>query len=95
MPYTVKEYNQVVEAKKRIKELWVLACANDGIDPTTTCVIFSNSNPAAVVYNTAMGAYFDLVKRIKKNKARRDRHATLTDLGLKCVKGSLGGVYYE
>ena len=33
--------------------------------------------------------------RLRKNKARRDKHAVLTSLGLKRVKGALGGTYYE
>lgn len=35
------------------------------------------------------------IKRAKANRLRRERHAMLTGLGLKCVKGALGGVYYE
>lgn len=34
-------------------------------------------------------------KRERRNRARRDRHAVLTSLGLKRVRGSLGGIYYE
>ena len=33
--------------------------------------------------------------RIIRNAKRRERHAALTSLGLKRVKGALGGVYYE
>ncbi len=35
------------------------------------------------------------MKRILRNKARRERHEMLTSLGLTRVKGSLGGTYYE
>lgn len=34
-------------------------------------------------------------QRIRKNAARRARHAAYVDLGMKRVHGSLGGVYYE
>ena len=34
-------------------------------------------------------------RRIIYNANRRERHAALTSLGLKRVKGALGGVYYE
>lgn len=37
----------------------------------------------------------DRARKDRKNFARRERHAMLTDLGLKRVKGALGGVYYE
>jgi hypothetical protein len=33
--------------------------------------------------------------RESKNKARRDRHQAMLDLGLVRVRGALGGVYYE
>ena len=34
-------------------------------------------------------------KRDRANKTRRERHELLTSLGLKRVKGALGGTYYE
>ncbi len=34
-------------------------------------------------------------KRAYRNRARRERHATLVSLGLVRVRGALGGVYYE
>lgn len=37
----------------------------------------------------------EALQRLRKNRARRERHAALTSLGLKRVKGALGGVYYE
>lgn len=36
-----------------------------------------------------------LKAKLKKNRDRRAKHSALTSLGLKRVKGSLGGVYYE
>ena len=30
-----------------------------------------------------------------RNKARRERHQAYVDLGMKRVRGGLGGVYYE
>lgn len=36
-----------------------------------------------------------MAKRLRVNRARRERHKALTDLGLKRVRGALGGVYYE
>lgn len=35
------------------------------------------------------------ISQEKKNAARRAKHDALTSLGLKRVKGALGGVYYE
>lgn len=45
-------------------------------------------------YEEALNAYHE-IKRKEHNQARRERHAALTGLGLKRVKGALGGVYYE
>ena len=33
--------------------------------------------------------------RQRRNRARRERHQALLDLGLKRVRGNLGGTYYE
>lgn len=34
--------------------LWVLACEHDGVDPGSRFVIFSDANPAARLYNSAL-----------------------------------------
>jgi hypothetical protein len=96
MAFTVKEYNQVVLAKRNLKELWKAACAVDGITGSSaTFIIFSNGNPKANEYNTAMCEYMKMIKRIKTNEARRAKHAAMKDLGLNRVVGAQGGVYYE
>jgi len=35
------------------------------------------------------------VARLRRNLARRVRHEAMTSIGLKRVKGALGGTYYE
>jgi hypothetical protein len=35
------------------------------------------------------------LKTMNHNRAARVRHAIMTDMGLKRVRGSLGGIYYE
>jgi hypothetical protein len=37
----------------------------------------------------------DDAKRERKNRARRERHQAMKDLGLTRVRGNLGGTYYE
>jgi len=37
----------------------------------------------------------DAKLREKRNADRRERHQAMTDLGLKRVRGALGGTYYE
>jgi hypothetical protein len=92
---TTKEANQLNAAKATIKSFWDAACKVEGIDPASKFVVFSNDNLFAKDHNVAMDAYFKLVRRIKANIARRERHAAMKDLGLNRVKGNLGGVYYE
>ena len=40
-------------------------------------------------------ANLEQARKDRKNAARRAKHAAYTSLGLKRVKGALGGVYYE
>lgn len=37
----------------------------------------------------------NLAKNERRNRIRRERHAALVSMGLKRVRGALGGVYYE
>lgn len=82
-------------AQAEVKRLWNLMCSADGVNPASKFVVFANSNPYAVPYNEAMTTFQKIRKQIKKNEARRLRHAILTEMGLKRVKGALGGTYYE
>jgi hypothetical protein len=38
---------------------------------------------------------FTWTPKDRKNAARRARHQAMLDLGLKRVRGALGGIYYE
>lgn len=86
------------QLRREVKAAWLGACKADGISEDTKFAVFSNTTEAAA-YNELMGLYLQAVrvekKRIAKNAARRGRHAAMTSLGLKRVKGALGGVYYE
>lgn len=90
-----KSQQKVEATKAEVNRLWRLACLHDGIGTTSQFVVFSDDNPLAIEYNAATVAYQAAVKAEKANKARRDRHAAMTSMGLKRVKGALGGVYYE
>ena len=37
-----------------VKNLWYKMCAHDGIDPKSTFVVFSGSNPFSAAYNEAV-----------------------------------------
>lgn len=90
-----KEANQLNAAKAQVKALWILACQADGIDPESKFVVFTANNQVAQDHGQAISHFFDLRNRIKRNEARRERHAAYRDLGLTRVKGNLGGTYYE
>lgn len=92
---TTKEANQLNAAKAAVRESWIHACSHDGIAQHEKFVVFSNDNPFAVEHNTRMLAFMKLRNRIAHNVNRRERHATLVSLGLKRVKGNLGGTFYE
>jgi hypothetical protein len=90
--------NYLIALKRDVQAAWITACEADGIDPASKFVVFGNTTEAAN-YNELMGLYLRAIRayraQVKRNQARRDRHAVLTGLGLKRVKGALGGTYYE
>ena len=95
MPMTQKEVNQLNAAKAEIKHLWAAACEAAGVPADSKFVVFEPTNCSAALHNAAMGEFFKLRSRIQRNMDRRDRHAVMSDMGLKRVKGAQGGTYYE
>jgi hypothetical protein len=89
------EVSELNAAKAQVKSLWIRACICDGIEPDSKFVVFSPDNPVARDHAQAMSSYFALVGKIKRNQARRERHAAYKELGLNRVRGAQGGVYYE
>ena len=92
---TQKESSQLNAKMMEVKAAWIKACAAAGVPADSKFVVFDQSTPESIEYNRLMGEFFALRKRIARNAARRERHTAMTDLGLKRVKGALGGVYYE
>ena len=84
--------------KRDAQAAWLAACKADGIEPSSKFVVFTNTTEAAA-YNELMGMFLRARQKfhnqVNRNRARRDRHAAHTDLGLKRVRGAQGGVYYE
>jgi hypothetical protein len=84
--------------KRDVQSAWLAACAADQIDPASKFVVFTNTTEAAA-YNELMGMFLKARQRfhnqVNRNRNRRERHSALTGMGLKRVKGALGGVYYE
>ncbi|HXQ34290.1 MAG TPA: hypothetical protein VN843_09775 [Anaerolineales bacterium] len=54
--------NAAIAKCAEVKILWARACRFDGIDPKSTFVSFSDSNPHVAEYNTAMGEYLKLAR---------------------------------
>lgn len=95
MKLTKKEAADLNANQALVRATWAAACEFDGISPDSRFVVFSNTNPHATRHNELMGEFLKLRNRIARNATHRERHAAMTSLGLKRVKGSLGGVYYE
>lgn len=54
--------NAAIAKCAEVKILWARACRHDGIDPKSTFVSFSDSNPHVAEYNATMGEYLKLAK---------------------------------
>ena len=84
--------------KRDVQAAWIKACEADGIELSAKFVVFSNTTESAA-YNELMAMYLKARQKfhnqLMRNKARRERHEAITSLGLKRVKGALGGTYYE
>lgn len=84
--------------KRDVQAAWIKACEADGIEPSSKFVVFSNTTEAAA-YNELMGMYLKARQKfhnqVNRNRARRERTAMIADLGLKRVRGALGGTYLE
>ena len=92
---TQNEANALNTMKQAVRESWISACNLEGIPTDSKFVVFSDANTEAVRHNELMGEFLKMRNRIARNISRRERHAAMTDLGLKRVKGALGGTYYE
>ena len=78
-------------ARAEVKRLWLALCEHDNMVPSAF-VIPSSDNPFLAEYNKAMGVYQKLRKAQKNRAARRD---AIASLGMKEVRGALGGRYIE
>lgn len=56
---------------------------------------FIRENAAQDADKQDLQSWSDAYSKAMRNAARRERHAAMTSMGLKRVKGALGGTYYE
>jgi hypothetical protein len=90
-----KELAQIAAAKLALRTQWEKACDFEQIPHDSTFIIFSVSNTETDKYNKMALELDKMRQRIVRNVTRRERHEAMTSLGLKRVKGALGGTYYE
>jgi hypothetical protein len=78
--------------KRDVQAAWLAACEADQIDPSSKFVVFTNTTEAAA-YNELMGMFLRARQKfhnqVNRNRARRERHAALTSMGLKRVQGGI------
>ncbi len=90
--------NYLTMLKRDVQAAWIKACEADKIDPTSKFVVFSNTTEAAA-YNELMGMFLKARQtfhnQVNRNRARRERTSIIADMGLKRVRGALGGTYVE
>jgi hypothetical protein len=67
--YIIKTENEIrtniARLRSDVQTAWKEACAHDKIDPASTFVVFSDSNPFEAEYNKAMGRYLDYRREVK------------------------------
>jgi len=90
-----KSQKKVIEAKAEVDRLRRLMCLEDGVGTANMFIVFNPKNTYTTEYNNAVNVFQVALLAERKNKARRDRHQAMKDLGLNRVVGALGGVYYE
>jgi hypothetical protein len=90
-----KSQKAVEAARDEVQRLWFPLCEADGIPPSSKFVQISQTNPLRAEYEAAVAKLLAAVRVERKNAARRARHEAYTSAGMKRVRGSLGGVYYE
>lgn len=79
-------------ARSEVARLWRLGCMHDNIGTANTFVVWSSTNPYSTEYNAAVKTFLRLKKARMERAARRD---AIESLGMKEVRGALGGRYIE
>jgi hypothetical protein len=96
---TIQQHHErISQLKLEVQAAWRKACNADGINHDSKFVVFTNTIEAAV-YNELMCVYQNEVlayhAQMDRNAYRRERTQMIADMGLKRVRGALGGTYVE
>lgn len=78
--------------RTQLDALWLEAVTYDGIEPGAKFVVFSEHNPHMAEYHKLMPEFLRLRKARQFRALRRD---AIASLGMKEVRGALGGRYIE
>ena len=78
--------------RTQLEQLWLQALQHDGIEAGAKFVVFTEGNPFMRQYNALMPEFLRLKKARAQRAARRD---AIESLGMKEVRGALGGRYIE
>lgn len=83
---------KIQEAKAEVKRLWILMCEEEGIPTNAIFVGFTSAGRYSAEYNVAIRKYQKLLRAKQTRDARKD---AIASLGMKEVRGALGGRYIE
>jgi hypothetical protein len=82
-------------AGAEVTRLWRLACLHDNIGTASQFVVFSKDNPFNAEYNAAVKESMRARKTWMAARNRAAKRDVLDSLGMKEVRGALGGRYIE
>lgn len=83
---------KIMLLKTQLDQLWLQALQHDDIEPGAKFVVFSKDNPFMPGYWKLTAEYRRLLQARQQRAYRRD---AIASLGMKEVRGALGGRYIE
>jgi hypothetical protein len=83
---------KIMLLRTQLNQLWLAALQHDGIEPGAKFVVLSKDNPFMPEYRKLMKEFLRLKKA---RQIRANRKAAIESLGMKEVRGALGGRYIE
>jgi hypothetical protein len=79
-------------ARANVRKLWIQMCEHDRVPTDSRFVVFTDLNPFFAEYQIAVRTWQQLRKAQETRKARKE---AIASLGMKEVRGALGGRYIE
>lgn len=86
-------------AQAEVARLWVLMCDEEGVAHDAKFVVFTSANQYAQAYNNAAKEFLRAKKAFlqarQKSRNRAAENDVIASLGMRRVRGALGGHYIE